>query len=96
MENEALLTIEGWYALHDFRKIDWAAWKSISAEERQAAIDELLTLAETWQANEQEQQGSTATYSILGHKADFVFMFLRPTLEELNELETAFNKTRFR
>jgi hydrogen peroxide-dependent heme synthase len=95
MENEALLTIEGWYVLHDFRKIDWASWKAISPEERKAAVDELLALTDTWAANEQEQQGSTAMYSILGHKADLVFMFLRPTLEELNELETAFNKTRF-
>ncbi|MGZ4107797.1 MAG: hydrogen peroxide-dependent heme synthase [Tumebacillaceae bacterium] len=95
MENEALLTIEGWYVLHDFRKIDWAAWKAISEEERKAAVDELLELTATWAANESEQQGSTAMYSILGHKADLVFMFLRPTLEELNELETAFNKTSF-
>jgi hydrogen peroxide-dependent heme synthase len=94
-QNEALLTLEGWYVLHDFRKIDWEAWKSVPEEERRVALDEVLSLTREWATNESEGQGSTALYSILGHKADFVFMFLRPTLEELNELETAFNKTRF-
>ena len=94
-QNEALLTLEGWYALHDFRKMDWESWKLATEEERQAAIDDLLTLTKEWAANDEAKEGSTAVYSILGHKADLVFMFLRPTLEELQELETAFNKTRF-
>jgi len=93
--NEALLTLEGWYSLHDFRKINWEAWKSASAEERQAAIDELLTLTHTWAANEEAKEGSTAMYAMLGHKADLLFMFLRPTMQELNDIKTAFNKTRF-
>lgn len=94
-QNEALLTLEGWYVLHDFRKIDWESWKLATEEERQAALDELLTLTNEWAANDEAKEGSTAVYSILGHKADLVFMFLRPTLEALQELETAFNKTRF-
>jgi peroxiredoxin len=94
-QNEALLTLEGWYALHDFRKMDWESWKLATEEERQAALDDLLSLNKEWAANEEAKEGSTAVYTILGHKADLVFMFLRPSLEELNELETAFNKTRF-
>ena len=94
-QNEALLTLEGWYALHDFRKMDWESWKLATEEERQAALDDLLSLNKEWAANEEAKEGSTAVYSIIGHKADLVFMFLRPSLEELNELETAFNKTRF-
>jgi chlorite dismutase len=34
-------------------------------------------------------------YTIVGQKADFVFMHLRETLEDLNAVETAFNKTTF-
>jgi chlorite dismutase len=48
-----------------------------------------------WRQIEQEKQGSTAFYSIVGQKADFMMMHLRETLEELNELENAFNKTTF-
>jgi peroxiredoxin len=93
--NEALLTLEGWFALHDFRAIDWAAWKRASEQERQTALDELHTFFSQWASVDAEKQGSTAIYSIIGQKADFVFMHLRSTLEELNELETAFNKTSF-
>jgi len=93
--NEALLTLEGWYALHDFRRIDWDSWKLATEHEREAALEELLTLVRSYQANEGEEKGSTAIYSIIGHKADLVFMFLRPTLQELNALEIEFNKTKF-
>ncbi|TKI54038.1 heme-dependent peroxidase [Brevibacillus antibioticus] len=93
--NEALLTLEGWYTYHNFRTINWEKWKAASAAERKEALGELNALIRTWEANEGENQGSTAVYSILGHKADLVFMFLRPTMQELDEIKTAFNKTRF-
>jgi peroxiredoxin len=93
--NEALLTLEGWYSYHNFRKINWEKWKAAPAEERRAAVDELLGLIRSWEENEEAKEGSTAVYSILGHKADLLFVYLRPTMQELNEIKTAFNKTRF-
>ncbi len=33
-------------------------------------------------------------YTMVGQKADFMMMILRPTMEELNEIETEFNKTK--
>ena len=41
-----------------------------------------------------ENQGSHALYTIVGQKADFMMMLLRPTMEELNALELEFNKTK--
>ncbi|WP_314589589.1 hydrogen peroxide-dependent heme synthase [Paenibacillus terrigena] len=93
--SEAALTLEGWYALHDFRAIDWNGWKRATEAERATALDELHTFLQQWATVESDKQGSTAVYSIVGQKADFVFMHLRETLEELNELENAFNKTSF-
>ncbi|MBW7476635.1 heme-dependent peroxidase [Paenibacillus oenotherae] len=93
--SEAAQTLEGWYALHDFRTINWTAWKQADAEKRNAALDELQSLISEWKAAEDAKTGSTAFYSIVGQKADFVFMHLRETLEELNALEVAFNKTTF-
>ncbi|MBU5441481.1 hydrogen peroxide-dependent heme synthase [Paenibacillus sp. MSJ-34] len=93
--SEALLTLEGWYALHDFRAVDWHAWKKSSAEERRQALAELKAFMRDWAGVEADNRGSTAIYSIVGQKADFVFMHLRETLEELNELENEFNKTSF-
>ncbi len=93
--NEAAKTLDGWYCLHDFRSMNWAAWKSISSDEREHAIQELLTFLEKWEVTEAQQKGSHAFYSIVGQKADFMMMLLRPTMQELNEIETAFNKTTF-
>jgi peroxiredoxin len=93
--NEAVQTLDGWYALHDFRAINWQSWTSISELERNSAIHELHSMLNDWRQIEQEKQGSTAFYSIVGQKADFMMMHLRETLEELNELENAFNKTTF-
>jgi peroxiredoxin len=93
--SEALQTLEGWYVLHDFRTIDWASWKMVSQQERQAALDELLTLQQEWANTEEAKQGSTGLFSIVGHKGDLLFMHLRPSLQELNKLENRFNKTKF-
>lgn len=93
--SEAAQTLDGWYALHDFRTIDWTAWKAASAEERESAQKELLGLIADWRATEERKEGSLAVYAIVGQKADFVFMHLRETLEELNAIENAFNRSAF-
>ncbi|WLR41754.1 heme-dependent peroxidase [Bacillus carboniphilus] len=92
--NEAAQTLDGWYSFHDFRAINWTAWKSLTSDEREAAINEFLGLLEKWNIAEQEERGSQALYSIVGQKADFMLMILRPTLEEINEIEMAFNKSK--
>ena len=80
----AAQTLEGWYCLHDFRLINWQVWTSYSAEERAEAIEEYIALEQRWRKTEQAREGSTAVYSIVGQKADMMFMHLRETLEELS------------
>ncbi len=91
--SEAAQTLEGWYALHDLRTINWTTWKLVPEEERRMAVEEFKEFTEKWNDVEQTRKGSTAFYSIVGQKADFLMMFLRESLEELHELETEFNKT---
>jgi len=93
--SEVAMTLEGWYALHDFRSMDWTAWRIASVDEREEAVREFTDWLELSEAVHESKQGSLALYSIVGQKADFVMMHLRETLEELNELETQFNKLRF-
>lgn len=93
--NSAVETIEGWYALHDFRTINWKAWKEAESAEREQMIYEFMGMLQKWNETENEKKGSTAVYSIVGQKADFVIMHFRETLEELNELETKLNKSKF-
>jgi len=91
--NEAVQTLEGWYCLHDFRTINWSSWKYISPDERTQAMDELAGFRLEWQQTEARKEGSSVLYGVVGQKADLVFMHLRETLEELEELKTAFNKS---
>ena len=93
--NEAVQTLDGWYALHDFRAINWQSWTSISDQQRHEALNELHSMLNDWRQIERDKQGSTAFYTIVGQKADFMMMHLRETLEKLNELENALNKTEF-
>ncbi|WP_028784160.1 hydrogen peroxide-dependent heme synthase [Thalassobacillus devorans] len=91
---EPAITLDGWYCLHDFRSMDWTAWKMISSDERESAIHEFHQLINKWEKTESNKTGSHAIYSIVGQKADFMMMILRPTMEELNEIENEFNKTK--
>ncbi|RPF54060.1 hydrogen peroxide-dependent heme synthase [Aquisalibacillus elongatus] len=91
---EAVETLDGWYALHDFRKIDWTAWKLASEDEQKQALNEFQELYANWEDVEQNRQGSVGLYQIVGQKADLLFLNLRPTMEELTDLETSFNKTK--
>jgi peroxiredoxin len=93
--SEAAITLEGWYALHDFRSLNWSAWRDASEEDRVKAQSELIEWLKQSEAIHEHKTGSLALYTIIGHKADFVMMHLRETLEELNELENQFNKLLF-
>lgn len=90
---EAVETMDGWYSLHDMRSMDWQAWKQTTSEERAAALAELKEIITDWEATEANEKGSHAIYETIGHKADVMFMILRPTIEELLEIEKALNKS---
>lgn len=93
--SEPAKTLDGWYCLHDFRTVDWPSWKTLSSDERNEVIAEFQQFLGQLKTTEENKQGSHALYTIVGQKADFMLMILRPTMEELNELETTFNKTKF-
>jgi chlorite dismutase len=91
--SEAAVTIEGWYCLHDFRSIDWNSWRQTPAKVKKQALSELKQLLTKYPAVEAEKKGSTAVYSIVGQKADLVFMHLRETLHDIEALELELNKS---
>lgn len=95
MAAEAVETMDGWYCLHDLRTIDWTSWKLASIEERQSAVHEFKNLLTKWEEVEAEENGSHVLYKVVGQKADLMFMFLRPTMNELTDIETEFNKSKF-
>lgn len=90
---EAVETMDGWYCLHDLRKINWGAWKAASTQTRDTALAELQSLLSNWEEIDEAKTGSNAVYTIIGHKADMILMILRPTMKELSEAELKFNKS---
>jgi peroxiredoxin len=92
---EAPETLEGWYALHDFRRFDWPRWKALCVDKRETAVQELAEFLHNAEQVTDAPEGSSAFYSILGHKADLLFLHLRPTLEHLGALERGLARTLF-
>ena len=91
---EAVETMEGWFSLHDLRSIDWPKWKRTSNKVRQEAIEEFIELIAKWEEVETQKKGSHVLCKALGHKADLMFMFLRPTVEQLSDIETKIEKSK--
>jgi chlorite dismutase len=91
---EAPGTLEGWYCLHDFRSIDWPRWKALPAAERAEIVGEAAAFLSAASEPQDAPEGSSALYRIAGHKADLMFLHLRPLPDDLEALERAFARTR--
>jgi chlorite dismutase len=90
---EAPPTDEGWFVLHDFRTVDWDAWRDAPDHERERAIDEGVSHLADHEALVDDSEGATAVFSVLGHKADLLVMHLRPSLDALSRAERRFERT---
>ncbi|WP_248895345.1 heme-binding protein [Haloplanus halobius] len=86
-------TDEGWYVLHDFRRIDWAAWRDAPQREREDAIDEGVDYLQRHEAVADADDGASAVFAMVGHKADLLIVHLRPTLDALSTAERQFDRT---
>ncbi|OVE84925.1 heme-binding protein [Natronolimnobius baerhuensis] len=86
-------TEEGWYVLHDFRSIDWDAWRDAPDHRRSQAIDEGIDYLTAAERVDDAEEGDSATFSVLGHKADLLVLHLRPTLADIDALERSFEHT---
>ena len=86
-------TAEGWFALHDFRWVDWDAWRAADDGTRERATAEGRAYLADAEAVEDADAGASVTYGVLGHKADLMVLHLRPTLAHLDALERRFEGT---
>ncbi|MFB6131061.1 MAG: heme-binding protein [Salinigranum sp.] len=86
-------TDEGWYVLHDFRTVDWDAWRDAPEREREAAIEEGTEYLRAHEAVEDASDGVSAVFSVLGHKADLLVLHFRPTLDALSTAERRLDLT---
>ena len=78
------LTLEGSYILHQMFRVRWSAWKASTSVEQGQVTEEATELLG---AMEEEGEGQSAVFSILGHKGDLMVLHFRRALEELNIAE---------
>ncbi|MDS0259903.1 heme-binding protein [Haloarcula sp. S1CR25-12] len=88
-------TEEGWYVLHDCRRIDWDAWRDAPDRTRDRALSEGIDFLEGYESLADSEAGQTAVYTVMGHKADIMILHLRPTMADLDAAERHFEQTEF-
>ncbi len=88
-------TREGWYALHDFRTIDWDAWRDAPERTRDAALADGVEFLSAHEDVTDAEDGSSAVFSVMGHEADLLILHFRPTVNALDTAERAFERTEF-
>ena len=88
-------TEEGWFALHDFRTVDWDEWRDAPERDRDTALEEAVSFLEHREALARADEGDSAVFSITGHKADLLFVHFRESLDALDRIERQFETTAF-
>jgi chlorite dismutase len=78
------LTIEGYATLHQMFRFRWAAWRALPAPERAEILKQASSVLEMV---EQHAPGGSAFFSLLGHKADLMFLHFRDSFADLNQVE---------
>ncbi len=81
------LTLEGYSVLHQMAHIRWDAWRRLTEKDRSEIVQEAAAVL-----GEMEGTGYTAIYSMLGHKADLMFVHFRDSFDDLNSAELRLNK----
>jgi len=78
------LTIEGYSVLHQMMRVRWTAWRQLGSAAQAEIVREASELLAKM---EQPSSGQSALYSLLGHKADLMFVHFRESFDELNQAE---------
>ncbi|HYA24527.1 MAG TPA: hydrogen peroxide-dependent heme synthase [Terriglobales bacterium] len=78
------LTIEGYSVLHQMMRFRWPAWRPLRTSIKNEIVQEAAGVLAKM---EQNANGQSALYSLLGHKGDLLFVHFRPSFEELNQAE---------
>ena len=86
-------TEEGWYVLHDLRRIDWDEWRGAPDRSRGRAVEEGVEYLRAHEALADADEGGSAVFSVVGHEADLLMLHLRPTLEHLDRAQRRFEST---
>ncbi len=80
-------TDEGWYLLHDMRRIDWDDWRRLSDDERGRILRSAGAQLTELESVDDADAGESGFYVGLGHRVDLMGVHLRPELGQLDAIE---------
>jgi chlorite dismutase len=80
------LTLEGASLLHNMLRVRWAAWRALSASERDSILKEAQAALVSL-----EKAGSAA-FTLLGHKGDLMLVHFRENFDALSDVEATLTK----
>jgi chlorite dismutase len=78
------LTIEGYSVLHQMMRIKWPEWRALAPDQKTEILQEA---APALARMEQNAEGQSAFFSLLGHKGDLMCVHFRRSFDELNQAE---------
>lgn len=82
-------TLDGWFAFHDLRTLDRSRWSGLPEGDRAKAASEASDMLTSFEDDDGE--GRSITYGVIGHKADLMVIHLRPDLGQIRALDRAFD-----
>jgi len=85
------LTVEGASVLHQMFRVRWPAWKALDGGSQTRILNEAVPVL---QSMEQNKDGQSAVFSLIGHKGDLLMLHYRPSFADLNQAELNFTRTR--
>jgi peroxiredoxin len=88
---EVPLTIEGYSVLHQMMRVRWSAWRQVSEVQKREILEEAENVL---RGMEQNANGQSALFSLLGHKGDLMFVHFRESFAALNQAELELTRTR--
>lgn len=81
---EVPLTIEGYSVLHQMMKVRWPVWRQLGEAQKREIVAEASSVLS---AMEQNSNGQSALFSLLGHKGDLMLVHFRESFDALNQAE---------
>jgi peroxiredoxin len=81
---EVPLTLEGYSVLHQMMKVRWSSWRQLGDAQKREILGEATAVLS---AMEQNSNGQSAVFSLLGHKGDLMFVHFRDSFDALNRTQ---------
>ncbi len=82
-------TLDGWSVLHQMFRIRWSDWQNLPSEKRAALAAEA---ADILSGMDRGEEGTTAVFTMLGHKADLMLLHLRKDFGALQRAQLAVSR----